>query len=695
MSVTAGAAATRRALRQLALDHGVQASYVGTDRRRHDATDDTLVGVLRALGAPIDSAADADDARRARRAERPRTVEPVVAHRTGDPCPFTVTLDERADPDAVWISLRAEDGSFERQRLGSLPGRVTTPATPAGPGWAEHAIDLRGFDLVPGYRDVEVEGPGVEASALLVTAPRSCPRPPRVWGVFAPVHAIRDEHDVGIGSFSDLASVSEWVGNLGGAFVGTLPVLATFRDEPWGDASPYRPASKLMWDEAYVDLEALPEFRASVEAQAVLGAADASAAALHTAWVDPDAVARKRSALRVVADQLCAEPSSRRDEFAAFVKSRPELQAYARFRATGELAGVPWPQWEGRRIGSEATAEGGSGERLHLFAQWLCERQLDAARGSAGLYLDVPVGVHPFGFDPWRWPEIFAGRASGGAPPDTFAPGGQDWGFPPLHPERIREDRYRYVIESWRHTFASATAARIDHVAGLHRLYWVPEGGDATHGAYVGYRADELYAVLALEAERAGTVIVGEDLGTVPRMVQRTMARYGVLGSWVMEFDSNAGEPFPRVPRRASASLGTHDLPTFDGFWRGSDIDERAASALADPSAAEAAHRGRDRWRRAVTERLDHDAPHGAARSDEERRALQAWLAHLAASDADQVLVDLEDLWLEPEPQNRPGTDAAANFTRRWRRTLQHVVGDAEVVRLLGMVDHLRRGGAP
>lgn len=695
MSDTARAAATRRALRRLASDYGVHTSYVGTDRRRHDATDDTLVGVLRALGAAIDSPADADDARRARRAERQRTVEPVVAHRIGEPCPFTVTLDERADADAVWISLRAEDGSFERQRLGSLPGRVATPPAATRPGRAEHAVDLSGFDLTPGYRDVEVEGPGVEASALLVTAPRSCPRPHRAWGVFAPVHAIRDEHDAGIGSFSDLASVSEWVGGLGGAFVGTLPVLATFRDEPWGDASPYRPASRLMWDEAYVDLEALPEFRASLEAQAVLGAAVAGAAGPRTASVDPEAVTRKRSALRVVADELCAEPSGRRDEFVAFVKSRPELQAYARFRATGERVGTPWPRWAGRQIESEVTAEAGGGERLHLFAQWVCTRQLDAARRSAGLYLDVPVGVHPFGFDPWRWPEIFARRASGGAPPDTFAPGGQDWGFPPLHPDQIREDRYRYVIESWRHTFGRASAARIDHVAGLHRLYWVPEGADATNGAYVGYRADELYAVLALEAERAGTVIVGEDLGTVPTMVPRTMARYGVLGSWVMQFDSDPGEPFPRVPRRSSASLGTHDLPTFDGFWRGRDIDERGASTSADRSAAEAAHRGRDRWRHAVTERPDDDTRHGASPSDAERGALQTWLAHLAASDADQVLVDLEDLWLEPEPQNRPGTHVAGNFTRRWRRTLRQVVGDAEVVRLLGMVDHLRRGGAP
>jgi 4-alpha-glucanotransferase len=272
-----------------------------------------------------------------------------------------------------------------------------------------------------------------------------------------------------------------------------------------------------------------------------------------------------------------------------------------------------------------------------------------------------------------------------------------------LHPERIREDGYRYVVEGWRHCLRRATAVRIDHIAGLHRLYWVPEGFDASEGVYVRYRGDELHAVLVLEADRAGTVVVGEDLGTVPTTVRRAMARDGILSSWVMQFASDAPTPLPRAPRRAMATLGTHDLPTFDAYWHGADIEDRLVRGTLDAAAARAERARRANWRRAVLEAAAGTpaprSPDARAGSDldtaSELEGLRVLLRHLAAGPADLVLVDMEDLWLEPEPQNRPGTGGdAANFRRRWSYTLEQAEKDPHVVGLLGMVDHLRRGGA-
>jgi len=743
---------TRRALQRLARQNGVQTSYLGTDGRRHHADAETLVAVLRALDVPVDSARGAPDALRGLSlAQARRAVEPVVVHRPGDRCEVTISLDAATSPRDVWIGLRLEDGTEEHRRLTALPHLGSAVTDVEGTPVVARTVALDHLDPAPGYHRIEVEGPGVEASAVLVAAPRSCPRPERGWGVFTPLHALRSARDWGVGSYRDLGRLGAWVRQQGGVFAGTLPLLATFAREPWADASPYLPVSRSMWNELFVDVEALPELAASPAARAELRSLTDNGtfdSLRRSARSDPAAVlATKQRVLRHMAHALCDTPSSRRDEFDAYVRGRPELPAYARFRVACERVGRPWTEWGASSPGSlPPGGDDESGVLAYLYAQWACDSQLAGAgragRTGAGLYLDIPVGVHPAGFDPWRWPQVFAPSASGGAPPDTFSPTGQDWGFPPWHPERIREDGYRYVIEGWRHCLRHAALVRIDHIAGLHRLFWVPHGVDPSRGAYVRYRGDELHAVLMLEADRAGTAVVGEDLGTVPTTVRRAMARDGILSSWVLQFASQPGNPAPRARRSSMASLGTHDLPTFDAYWHGADIEDRLVRGELDDALARAERNRRAAWREQVLEAVPE--PHGRPRppteagspsprpaqttrtksfqtpaspeppdvssvsrvggagspngacgnSTAEVDALRRLLGHLAAGPADLVVVDMEDLWLEPESQNRPGTGGdAANFRRRWRYPLEQAEEDAQVVALLGIVDHLRRGG--
>ncbi|MGH9088290.1 MAG: 4-alpha-glucanotransferase, partial [Acidimicrobiales bacterium] len=326
-----------------------------------------------------------------------------------------------------------------------------------------------------------------------------------------------------------------------------------------------------------------------------------------------------------MAEALWTTPSSRRDELEHFARSRPEIAAYARFR--------------GEREGEGPAADRATG--YHLYAQWAAEQQLEAV--GERLLLDFPVGVHPDGFDAaWR-SSSFAGGAEVGAPPDTFFEQGQRWGFRPMHPRAIREDGYRYLIDCLRHVMRRAGVLRLDHVMSLQRLYWVPDGYDATHGVYVRYPLEELRAVVCVEAARSATAVVGEDLGTVPGEVRAAMTQDRMLRTWVLQLEMQGpGERLPTPTEMSVASLGTHDLPRFAAWW-------------------------------------------GAGAAD----ALRPCLDHLAGGPSRMVMVDIEDLWLERRPHNRPGT-TTGNWRHRSDRTLEELKTTAD---LLARVDRLRREG--
>lgn len=680
---------SRRALHRLARLSSVHTGYQGTDGRRHGAADDVLVAVLAALGAPLTNASGAADALRAVVAGRQRQVmEPVVVHRAGTSIATEVRLPVAVDPAHVWLTIRREDEEVERRRLGATGARLVGASDEDGTAWYHHRIRLRRSALPSGYHRLELEGPGVEGSALVVSAPARLPPARRQWGLSIPLHALRTRGDWGVGSYRDLAALAEWVGERGGALAGTLPLYPTYLEAPGADPSPYLPVSRLAWSELYVDVESLPELAASSDARAQL-ASPALREQLFRLRRSPvthpgATLALKRRLLEPMAGVLArSDPavSTRRADLDAFVAARPEVQAYARFRAEREGGGA------------EIVA-------YHCYTQWVADGQLAAAGrgragGACGLYLDLPVGVHAEGFDPWWEPDAFVSGVSGGAPPDDFFSGGQSWGFPPLHPEGIRNQGYRHVAAVFRHAMRHADALRIDHVMGLQRLYWVPDGVDPRHGVYVGYHGDELHAVLALEAERARTVVVGEDLGTVPTTVERAMARDRMLSSFVLQFESTEQDPLPDPPRRSLSTLGTHDLSPFAAYWRGLDIGDRRRRNLIDAPQAARERQHRARWRARVLAGLG--GPGLTALPDdgeaaEERRALVGCLHHLAAGPADVVLVDLEDLWLETEPQNRPGTGPeAANFRRRARRTLEDVVADTALAAELREVDARRR----
>jgi 4-alpha-glucanotransferase len=393
-----------------------------------------------------------------------------------------------------------------------------------------------------------------------------------------------------------------------------------------------------------------------------------------------------------------SSPSGRLDAFERFCVERRRLEDYARFRAAGERWGVDWRRWpmpsrDGRLSDAEVDTEAAA---YHRYVQWIAEEQLAtlSRSGPGGLYLDLPVGVHPDGYDVWRERATFAPGVSAGAPPDDLFAGGQDWGFPPLHPDRIREQGYRYPVECLRHAMRHAAAVRVDHVMGLHRMYWVPQGFPADAGVYVRYRPDEWYAILAIESHRAGATVVGEDLGTVPAVVRTSMRRRGLLRSHVLEMEVDPDRSPPiRPPGGSLASMNTHDLPPFAEFWSGLDVDRRVELGLASDAEAASARRRRERVRDALMAHLRAAGFLGPDASGA-GAVLSACLRYLADSPAEAVLVGLEDLWGETRAQNQPGVTDPGNWRRRAAYPLDIAWELPDVAERLRPVAALRREAA-
>jgi 4-alpha-glucanotransferase len=607
-------------LAALARESGVQRSYTDIRGRRRTASDAALTAVLAALGHDVGPDGErAEGALRAAKADRDRRLaEPVAVAWDGR---AAIPVNGRG---RVEWTLRLEDGG---ERRGSGDG-----------GAALHLSDLP-----QGYHELHLAGGGREASLLIVSAPRRAHGPDgRSWGVFLPLYALPGPF--GPGDFGGLRRLVAWTAGLGGREVGSTPLFAAFLDRPF-DPSPYAPVSRLYWNELYVDSEAVPELEASGEARRLLeAAAPASGRLIDYAA----AIAAKRA---IIEAMLAALAGQRRDAFEKHLAADPGLRAYAGFRARCEREGGGWREWRG-----PDQSEGDiPAARYHAYAQWLCADQLAAvAHDGAGPYLDMPLGVHASGYDTWRFEDAFAHGASVGAPPDDFFTEGQSWGFPPLHPGRIRDGHHAYPIACLRELLRHAVAARIDHVMGLHRVFWVPDGFSAADGVYVRYPAAELYAVLCIESHRAATTIVGEDLGTVPAAVRRSMSVHGILRTFVLQAAAGGDhDPLDDVPQAALVGMNTHDMPTFAGFW---EQDEAPRARLS-----------------AAVARRGHRAGDGP-------EVLAGCLEELARSDARCLMINLEDLWWEREPQNVPGTSGGQN----WRRTARYGVDELDGVPGLG-----------
>jgi (1->4)-alpha-D-glucan 1-alpha-D-glucosylmutase len=589
------------ALRALAARCGIAA----------DAPQETCRALLAAMRLPLDAQTPKAILRELEDADWRQPLPPVLVVWEGETPRVPLSLPETLAAATWRWTLRREDGA--------TAGGETRPATQpraagrrvAGADFRRVMLELPGADA-PGYHRLDVEAPdGARHAMPLIVAPATGYQPAavrgegRVWGPSVQLHGLRSRRNWGVGDFTDLRHLVELTAESGGGIVGVGALHARFFDDP-ARADPYAPSSRSALDALCLDIEAIPELDESLAARELI-AASAFQARLRglraEALIDyPAVAAAKREALEPLWRHFCERHLARDSGRAqAFRRWRAEagaaVERLARFEALREHCGaLDWTAWPAafRDPASAAVADfaiaHGARVDFHAWLQWLADTQLaEVGRRSwrcglgVGLYADLAAGVAPDGADAWGWQETLATGIRVGSPPGDACPDGRDRGIVPFVPHRLRAVAYAPFVEALRVNMRHAGALRLDQAEALARVFWVPADAPAAAGAWVNQPRDDLLAIVALESRRNQCLIVGGGSGEPDGDLCRRLAGADFLAERPL-LDARRADGGFKAPAEYDgptlATAGTYEQPTLAGFWKGGDLDARAALGL-------------------------------------------------------------------------------------------------------------------
>lgn len=666
--------APSQALLDLAAAHGVATDFHDWLGAHTVIGDTTLRTVLGALGvdASTEAAVDAALVEVADREWR-RTLPPTVVCRAGwtpwvaahvphgSAVSLTVELEDGGTREVRqvdhWVEPRVIDGREVGEATFELPGDLPT-------GWHRLVAHVADAPLTEGS----------DVSTLIVTPARlELPEVLRhggATGLMTQLYQARSATSWGVGDLGDLGDLASWVADLGGEFVLINPLHAAEPVAPM-EESPYLPTTRRFVNPLYLRIEDIPELaRLDASARAAVDELATTARALNASdTIDRDAAwTAKREALALIHD--VGLQGRRARDFERYQEREGEgLTTFATWCALAERYGPTWLDWpaefhdpHGQTV-AEFTRTQSDLVDFHKWLQWLLDRQLrdvqleaTTAGMSVGVIHDLAVGVHPKGADSWGLADALATGVTVGAPPDQFNQLGQNWSQPPWHPQRLAELGYQPFRDMVRTILRDSGGIRVDHVIGLFRLWWIPEGLTPAEGTYVAYDHEALIGILCLEAERAGAVVIGEDLGVVPTITRDYLSERGILGTSIMWFENTDGAPTPPEDYRelCLSSVTTHDLPPTAGFLSLEHVDIRERlGLLTRPVEEERAHEEESiaKVRAALVAR---GWLRPAAGIPSVMEAMHRWLGHTPS-----VLraVALADVVGDRRAINQPGTD--------------------------------------
>ncbi len=667
-----------RPLIQLAKLNGISTSYIDQLGTYVEIRDEVLVSVLAALG--VDASSDeaiAASYELTKQRIADTLVEPTIVKFIGK----EATTPIRAKGHDVTLRLLLEDGT-------RYEGNLCMYLAPQTDG----SLTLTLPDDIPaGYHTLRVNAGPLHGEARLICAPARVPLPPAVaekqrWGWMAQMYSIRSAESWGVGDYGDLKLLLTDAAEKSHAdFMLINPIHATAPVEPL-EPSPYLPESRRFMNVTYIRPQDIEEYAGLDEAalaeverlHAEVAPANDNADELdiNSAWW------HKRQALQLVFK--VPRSAERQAAFEAFKEAAgPDLRAFAAWSVAFQVWGAPWEgTWfaETNRDSPEVAElmrDHADMVDFECWLQWIADEQVTAAQTAAresgmalGLMQDMAVGVHSLGADVWWNPERFAvGSVTVGCPPDFYNQQGQDWGQPPFNPNYLAKTGYGVYREMVHNMFSHAGAVRIDHVLGLFRLWWIPQGEGARGGAYVTYDYEAMIAILTIEASRVNGLVVGEDLGTVPDYVRTVLAEHGLLGctvEWFARVDDspNAGDPYadPADYRKyALASVTTHDLPPTAGYLQFEHVKLREElNLLTGP--VEEFQASATAERQAMLDRLVESeliTPEIAADVDDHiQEIVEAMHKMLLRSPSVLLQAALVDGVGETRSQNQPGTSS-------------------------------------
>jgi 4-alpha-glucanotransferase len=584
---------------ELARRFGIATAYEDWTGRQVQVTEGTLVAVLAALGVAAGSEQERNMALTAqRRSYWERRLPATIVGRTGAPTRFWAHVTH-GYPAEVWLQL--EDGTVHGgvQQVDNF-----TPPFDLDGRWVGEASFVLPGDLPLGYHRVHLRSGDSETSTALIMTPDWLGLPEqlgarRAWGLAAQLYSVRSRHSWGVGDLTDLTDLAVWSASRHGAdYVLVNPLHAATPTIPM-EPSPYLPTSRRFFNPLYLRVEAIPEFSElakrgrvrRLRSEVQQRAAELDAIDRDSAWV------AKRAALKLL--HRAPRSAGRELAYAAFCdREGRALDDFATWCALADKYGGDWHHWPSFLQHPTAAGVARFVEKhsdavdFHRWMQWQLDEQLAMAQSQArragmsiGVMHDLAVGVHPNGADAWALQDVMALGVTAGAPPDEFNQLGQDWSQPPWRPDRLEAEEYRPFRALIRAVLRHAGGVRIDHIIGLFRLWWIPHGGPPTQGTYVRYDHEAMIGIVALEAHRAGALVVGEDLGTVEPWVRDYLLLRGLLGTSILWFEldrDGTGGPLPaeRWREYCLSSVTTHDLPPTAGYLAGDHVRLRESLGL-------------------------------------------------------------------------------------------------------------------
>ncbi|OLQ93233.1 4-alpha-glucanotransferase [Vibrio panuliri] len=691
-------------LKQAADAANIADSYISAWGSEANVEQESILRLLAALGYDTKD----DQALLASCAQKAQldVLAPVVVLKQNQAFEFALNIGKTArESDFKW-SIQTELG--ER-----LEGEVSANIVRDDRATGGALVVALPTELPWGYHQLIVEKKRRKTpyQARLIVTPQACFKQPsmdqgkKMWGPSIQLYTLKSSHNWGMGDFGDLKQLVAEIASRGGDFVGLNPIHSLFPANPEA-ASPYSPSSRRWLNILYIDVSAVPEFALSSQAQQMVGSAEFQQrlqSVRDTHWVNYSEVAAlKLSVLPMLFAEFKTRhidtDSERASQFLEFVELGGEsLLHQAAFDALhaelhqqdSSIWGWPVFPAQYQRFSNQAVQDYIENNRdqvhLYMYLQWIADcqvqeaQQLAQSKGmSVGLYRDLAVGVADSGAETWADEGNLVQDVSIGAPPDILGPLGQNWGLPPLNPERLQATGYQAYIDLLRANMKHCGSLRIDHVLGLLRLWWIPKGENATKGAYLYYPVEEMLAILALESHRHQCSVIGEDLGTVPEEIVDKLREAGVHSYKVFFFETSSEDGGYLSPAhyagQSMSALCTHDMPTLRGFWHCDDLKlGKELGLYPDEEQLQGLFDARLKSKQGI---LDSVAWHGylpdgvgrdASLVPMDRYLAEALQLHVAAGASILLSVQLED-WLEmDQPVNIPGT---VNEYPNWRRKL-------------------------
>jgi 4-alpha-glucanotransferase len=696
----------------LAQRYGAATEYDDWTGNRTTVPESTLVAVLEALGVAATTEQDRAAALTAHERDYwQRSLPPIVIGRAGQPTPFWVHVTHG---DPVDVTLRLEDGSA---RTGLRQLENNRPPFDLGDRLAGEATFELPADLPLGYHRLLLAVGGFHTETPVLVSPAGLSLPARLgdrrgWGLSVQLYSVASQNSWGTGDLTDLTDLAVWSASAHDAdFILVNPLHAAAPTAPM-EPSPYLPTSRRFVNPLYLRVEAIPEYAAVRHRGRIRKLRTAvHERAQRRELIDRDSAWQAKSA---ALKQVYRIPRSAGRELAYGAYRAREGQAledFAIWCALTETHGSDWHNWpvelqhpHSPDVAAFAAANADAVD-FHRWLQWQLDDQLTAAQATAvqagmalGIMGDLAVGVDPDGADAWALQDVLALGVTAGAPPDEFNQLGQDWSQPPWRPDRLAEQAYEPFRALVSMALRHAGGVRIDHIIGMFRLWWIPKGAAPTEGTYVRYHHDAMIGIIALEAHRAGAVIVGEDLGTVEPWVRDYLRDRGLFGTSILWFEAGEnGEPLPaeRWREYCLSSVTTHDLPPTAGYLAGEHVRLRQELGLltravevelAEDRAAQ------DAW----FAELRRVGLLGAATGPAE--VVTALYRYLGRTPSKLLTLSLSDAVGELRTQNQPGTtDEYPNWRVPLggpdgrRLLLENVFGDARAAALSDVMAALVR----